>query len=72
MKFLSNKFDPTSLKFRLTFGIAVFSAIGLGGLAVWISMRMQHILVATHKENIVYIAERFTHDVEIYSYMVSL
>ncbi len=72
MKFLSNKFDPTSLKFRLTFGIAVFSAIGLGGLAVWISMRMQHILVATHKENIVYIAERFTHDVEIYSDMVSL
>ncbi len=72
MKFLSHKFDPTSLKIRLTFGFAVFSAIGLGGLAVWTSMRMQHILVATHKENIVYIAERFPHDVEIYSEMVSL
>ena len=72
MKLLSFKFDPTSLKVRLTFGIAAFSAIGLGGLAAWTSMRMQQILVSTHKENIVYIAERFPHDVEIYSDMVSL
>lgn len=72
MKLLSSKLDPTSLKFRLTLGIAAFSAIGLGGLAVWTSMRMQQILVSTHKENIVYIAERFPHDVEIYSDMVPL
>lgn len=72
MKFLSSKFDPTSLKVRLTFGIAAVSAIGLGGLAAWTSMRMQQILVSTHKENIVYIAQRFPHDVEIYSDMVSL
>ncbi|MGK7897657.1 MAG: sensor histidine kinase [Xenococcus sp. (in: cyanobacteria)] len=72
MKFLSPKFDPTSLKVRLTFGIAAVSAIGLGGLAAWTSMRMQQILVSTHKENIVYIAQRFPHDVEIYSDMVSL
>ncbi|ELS01318.1 signal transduction histidine kinase [Xenococcus sp. PCC 7305] len=72
MKLLSSKLDPTSLKVRLTSGIAAFSAIGLGGLAVWTSVRMQHILVSTHKENIVYIAERFPHDVEIYSDMVSL
>ena len=72
MKLLFPKFDPTSLKVRLTFGIAAVSAIGLGGLATWTSIRMQHILVSTHKENIVYIAERFPHDVEIYSDMVSL
>ena len=72
MKFFSPKFDPTSLKVRLTFGIAAVSAIGLGGLAAWTSVRMQQILVSTHKENIVYIAQRFPHDVEIYSDMVSL
>ena len=72
MKLLLSKFDPTSLKVRLTFGIAAVSAIGLGGLAAWTSIRMQQILVSTHKENIVYIAERFPHDVEIYSDMVSL
>ena len=64
--------DPASLKVRLTSGIAAVSVIGLGGLAMWTSMRMQHILVSTHKENIQYIAERFPMDVEVYSEMISL
>ena len=72
----TNKFwkicDPTSLKVRLTLGIAAVSAIGLGGLATWTSMRMQQILILTHKENIEYIVQRFPLDVEIYSDMVSL
>ena len=72
MKLLWHKFDPSSLKVRLTLGIALVSICGLGGLAVWISMRMQQILVATHKENIKYIAERFPEDVEIYSDMMPL
>ncbi len=72
MKVLWHKFDPGSLKVRLTLGIALVSICGLGGLAFWISMRMQQILVATHKENIKYIAERFPEDVEIYSDMMSL
>ncbi len=63
--------DPASLKVRLTLGIASVSAIGLGGLAMWTSMRMQQILVSTHKENIQYIAARFPMDVEIYSEMLS-
>jgi signal transduction histidine kinase len=33
---------------------------------------MQQILVATHKQNIEYISDRFPHDVEIYAEMVSL
>ena len=65
------KIDPASLKVRLTLGIAIFSTLGLGGLASWTSMRMQHILVSTHKENIKYIAERFPQDVKIYSDMVT-
>ena len=62
----------SSLRVRLTLGVAAVSAIGLGGVAIWICLRMQHILIATHKQTIEYIADRFPHDVEIYSEMVSL
>lgn len=65
-------FDPASLKVRLTVGIAAVSAIALGSLAVWTSMRMQQILVSTHKENMKYVVARFPMDVEIYSEMISL
>lgn len=64
--------DTASLKVRLTVGIAAVAALGLGSLAVWTSMRMQHILVSTHKENMKYIATRFPMDVEIYSEMIPL
>ena len=67
-----NILDTTSLKVRLTVGIAAVAAIGLGSLAAWTSMRMQHILVSTHKENMKYIAARFPMDVEIYSEMIPL
>ena len=64
--------DTASLKVRLTVGIAAVTALGLGSLASWTSMRMQQILVSTHKDNMKYIAERFPQDVEIYSEMISL
>ena len=69
---LLRQIDLSSLQLRLTIGIATVSAIGLSGLAIWTSWRMQHILIATHKQNIKYIADRFPHDVKIYSDMVSL
>lgn len=72
MRLLWGKLDPNSLKIRLTLGIAIFSTLGLGGLASWTSMQMQHILVSTHKENIKYIAQRFPQDVAIYSDMIPL
>ncbi len=61
--------DTASLKVRLTVGIATVAALAVGSLAAWTSMRLQQILVSTHKENIKYIAERFPMDVEIYSEM---
>ena len=64
--------DTASLKVRLTVGIAAVTALGLGSLAGWTSMRMQQILVSTHKENMKYIAERFPQDIEIYSEMIPL
>ncbi|MDJ0631820.1 MAG: HAMP domain-containing sensor histidine kinase [Xenococcaceae cyanobacterium MO_188.B29] len=69
---MRNKFDSSSLRVRLTVGMALFSAIGLGSLAIWTGMRMQHILIVTHKENIKYIAERFPQDVKIYTEMATL
>ena len=64
--------DTASLKVRLTVGIATLAALSLGSLSAWTSMRMQQILVSTHKENMKYIANRFPRDVEIYSEMISL
>lgn len=69
---IGQKLDPASLGVRLTVGVAAVSALGLGGVAIWMSMSMQYILIATHKQNIRYIADRFPHDVKIYSDMMSL
>ncbi len=65
-------FNPTSLRGRLTVGIAAVSLLGLIGLVTWTSWQMQSILVVTHKNNTRYIADRFGSDVEIYSDMTSL
>lgn len=62
----------SSLRVRLTVGVATVSAIGLGSVVVWITWKMENILIETHKQNIRYISARFPQDVEIYSDMVSL
>ncbi|BAQ64250.1 cell wall metabolism sensor histidine kinase WalK [Geminocystis sp. NIES-3709] len=61
-----------SLKIRLTFGIALLSALGLGSVALWMNWKMENLLMTTHKQTVNYVANRFPHDVEIYSEMVSL
>lgn len=69
---IRQKLDLASLGVRLTVGVTTVSALGLGGVAIWMSMSMQYILIATHKQNLRYIADRFPHDVKIYSEMMSL
>lgn len=64
------RLDPASLQFRLTAEIAVLFILGLGSVAVWTSWKMQQILIATHTQNVEYIAARFSHDVELYSEML--
>jgi signal transduction histidine kinase len=59
------KFDPASIQFRLTTGIVMASVIGIGGITGWTTLRMQKILVAGHKQNVVNIAERFGQDVDL-------
>lgn len=62
--------DPFSLQLRLTVGIASFSALVLGGLAIWTSWKTQKILIDNHKHNIEQIAKRLPRDVQIYSEMM--
>ncbi|MEJ6483291.1 HAMP domain-containing sensor histidine kinase [Nostoc punctiforme UO1] len=62
--------DPFSLQSRLTIGIAAFSGLVLGSLAIWTSWKMQQILVDSHKYNIEQIAKRLPQDVQIYSEMM--
>lgn len=64
---LNKKINPSSLQTRLTVGIAIVSAAGLGTVAIWTSWKMQQILIVSHKHNIEQIAERFPRDVEMYS-----
>jgi signal transduction histidine kinase len=66
------KINPSSLRVRLTIGIAVFSALGLGSLAIWTGWKMQQLLINSHKENIEQIASRLPLDVEVYSQMLPL
>ena len=61
--------NPRSLRFRLTLGIATVSAIGLGGVAIWLSWTMRQVLISAHKDNIAYLAERIPQDIEIYQQM---
>lgn len=74
-KFVTKKIsliDFNSLRLRLSLGVALLSAIGLGSVAVWMSWRMQEILVMNHKKTASSVVERFPRDVEIYSQMLPL
>ncbi|MBZ8178591.1 sensor histidine kinase [Oscillatoria salina] len=66
-----HQLNLNSLRVRLTVGITTVSAIGLGSVTIWTTLKMQHILITTHKEDIQYIAERLPQDIEIYSQMMS-
>ncbi|MFW6295594.1 MAG: sensor histidine kinase [Halothece sp.] len=63
--------NPRSLRFRLTLAITTVSVVGMGGLAIWLGLTMQRILISAHKDNVLYLAERLPQDVEIYEEMFS-
>ncbi|MBF2066407.1 MAG: ATP-binding protein [Calothrix sp. C42_A2020_038] len=66
------KIDPFSLRVRLTIGIVTVSAFGLASLATWTSLKMQQILIDSHKHNLKEVASRLPRDVELYSDMLPL
>lgn len=52
--------DPASLQFRLTLGIASVSLLGFGGLAMWTSWKMQHLVYETYDANLALVAARLS------------
>ena len=60
------RFVPNSLQFRLTVGVAVVSAIGLGSVALWFGWRMEHILLTAHRDNVERIFDRLPAHIEMY------
>jgi signal transduction histidine kinase len=62
--------DPFSLQLRLTTGMAAFSTLVLGSVALWTTWKMQQILIDSHKQNIEYLAKRLPQDVQLYSEMM--
>ncbi|MEB3278611.1 MAG: HAMP domain-containing sensor histidine kinase [Lyngbya sp.] len=68
----SRKILPSaSLKFQLTVGITIFSVLSLGSVTTWTSWRMQKLLVDSHKYKIQEMAKKFSHEVTVYSEMMS-
>ena len=54
--------DPKSIQFRLTLGLVLVSALGIGGFTSWINLRMRDLLVDRHKANATMIASRLSKD----------
>ncbi|PZO19371.1 MAG: sensor histidine kinase [Leptolyngbya foveolarum] len=54
--------DPKSIQFRLTLGLVLVSALGIGGFTSWINLRMRELLVDRHKANALMIASRLSED----------
>ncbi|MGJ3249835.1 MAG: sensor histidine kinase [Elainellaceae cyanobacterium] len=63
--------DPASLQFRLTVGTILVSVLGIGGIALWMSLRTEQILIGSHKQYTVDIATRFPQDVALYKDVMS-
>jgi heavy metal sensor kinase len=59
-----------SLRWRITLEVAALFVVGLGSVGLWSGWKMQQILIASHIQNVKYIAERFPRDVEVYSDML--
>ncbi|MBW4520749.1 MAG: HAMP domain-containing histidine kinase [Scytolyngbya sp. HA4215-MV1] len=62
--------DPFSLQVRLTIGVVLVSALGLGGVAGWTGWQMQQILIASQKQQIWAVVDRLSQDAALYSEMM--
>lgn len=62
--------DPRSLQFQLGITLASLIAMGLSGVALWTTWRVQQILIDSHKDNIVGIGQRITQDASLYEEMM--
>lgn len=58
---------PSSLQSRLTVGVVLATAVGIGGITAWTGWRVQQILLTSHAQKVRIIADRFQDDVALYS-----
>ena len=58
--------DPKSIQFRLTLGLVLVSALGIGTFTTWINMRMREMLIDRHKSNALMIASRLNKDASLF------
>lgn len=58
--------DFNSIRFRLTAGVVLAAALGVGGVAGWMSWRMQQILLEGHRQAVFMLSQRFNEDVVLY------
>lgn len=58
--------NPNSIQFRITVGVVLASAIGIGGFTGWLNLRMRQILVNGHKDNTLMIANRLEQDTDLF------
>lgn len=58
--------DFNSIRFRLTAGVVLASALGIGSVAGWLSWRMQDILLDGHRQAVLTLSQRFREDVVLY------
>ncbi|MBE7385388.1 MAG: HAMP domain-containing histidine kinase [Leptolyngbya sp. SIO1E4] len=63
--------DFNSIRFRLTAGVVLASAVGIGSLAGWMSWRMQHLMLNGHRQSVLTLSQRFSEDVALYQEMMS-
>ncbi|MEO0947908.1 MAG: HAMP domain-containing sensor histidine kinase [Cyanobacteria bacterium J06641_5] len=59
-------FNSNSLQLRLTVGVALVSALGLGSVVSWFSWRMERELLVAHEDNVAFVGERLPEHIEMY------
>ncbi|HEY9621131.1 MAG TPA: HAMP domain-containing sensor histidine kinase [Crinalium sp.] len=60
------RLDFSSLQFRLTLGIALVAILGVGGVATWTSVRMNQMLIDSHEQAVILVANRLPVEIERY------
>jgi signal transduction histidine kinase len=58
--------DIHSIRFRLTAGVVLASALAIGGISYWLHWRLQQILLVGHQEAVAGLSQRFKEDVRLY------
>lgn len=69
-QFLPSKPDLNSIRFRLTAGVVLASALAVSGVSLWLNWRLQQILLTGHQEAVAGLSQRFKEDVMLYEDMM--